>query len=109
MDEATNRVPWRKDSALGDGGDVGLNLTGGWYDGKYTVMSSFVATGPYSLLKVDSCTIHAHSVQNNIFGFFFCEVLKYFYFLNLLLLKKKTKKKKKKKKNTGFYWKWSFL
>ena len=88
MDEAINRVPWRKDSALGDGGDVGLNLTGGWYDGKYTVVSSIVATGLYCLLKVDSCTSHAHSVQNNIF--FFCEGLKYFYFLNLLLLKNKT-------------------
>lgn len=29
---ANNRVPWRGDSALGDGNDVGLDLTGGWYD-----------------------------------------------------------------------------
>ena len=28
----TNRIPYRKDSALGDGGDVGLDLTGGYYD-----------------------------------------------------------------------------
>lgn len=28
---ATNRVPWRGDSALGDGQDHGLDLTGGWY------------------------------------------------------------------------------
>ena len=27
-----NRVGWRGDSALGDGSDVGLDLTGGWYD-----------------------------------------------------------------------------
>ncbi len=27
-----NRVSWRADSALGDGSDVGLDLTGGWYD-----------------------------------------------------------------------------
>jgi endoglucanase len=27
-----NRVSWRGDSALNDGGDVGLDLTGGWYD-----------------------------------------------------------------------------
>ncbi|GAA4272993.1 hypothetical protein GCM10022258_22870 [Aquimarina gracilis] len=27
-----NRVPWRGDSALNDGSDVGLDLTGGWYD-----------------------------------------------------------------------------
>ncbi|MGC9669526.1 glycoside hydrolase family 9 protein [Planosporangium sp. 12N6] len=29
---ATNRVSWRGDSALSDGADVGLDLTGGWYD-----------------------------------------------------------------------------
>jgi endoglucanase len=29
---ATNRVNWRGDSALQDGADVGLDLTGGWYD-----------------------------------------------------------------------------
>ncbi len=27
-----NRVSWRDDSALGDGSDVGHDLTGGWYD-----------------------------------------------------------------------------
>ncbi|MER5454340.1 glycoside hydrolase family 9 protein [Micromonospora sp. NPDC002389] len=27
-----NRVSWRDDSALRDGADVGLDLTGGWYD-----------------------------------------------------------------------------
>ena len=27
-----NRVTWRGDSALGDGSDVGKDLTGGWYD-----------------------------------------------------------------------------
>ncbi|MBB3698905.1 glycoside hydrolase family 9 protein [Flammeovirga yaeyamensis] len=27
-----NRVTWRDDSALADGSDVGLDLTGGWYD-----------------------------------------------------------------------------
>ncbi len=29
---STNRVSWRGDSALNDGKDVGLDLTGGWYD-----------------------------------------------------------------------------
>ncbi|GAB3900802.1 hypothetical protein GCM10027612_63100 [Microbispora bryophytorum subsp. camponoti] len=29
---STNRVTWRGDSALNDGKDVGLDLTGGWYD-----------------------------------------------------------------------------
>ena len=32
-----NRIPWRGDSALGDGSDNGLDLTGGWYDGQLTV------------------------------------------------------------------------
>ena len=30
---ANNRVPWRGDSALGDQGENGEDLTGGWYDG----------------------------------------------------------------------------
>jgi len=29
---ADNRIPWRGDSALGDQGDNGEDLTGGWYD-----------------------------------------------------------------------------
>ncbi|MFC4302366.1 glycoside hydrolase family 9 protein [Cohnella boryungensis] len=29
---SNNRVQWRGDSALSDGSDVGLDLTGGWYD-----------------------------------------------------------------------------
>jgi hypothetical protein len=29
---ATNRVEWRGDSALKDGADVGVDLTGGYYD-----------------------------------------------------------------------------
>ncbi len=29
---ADNRVSWRGDSALDDGADVGVDLTGGWYD-----------------------------------------------------------------------------
>ncbi|MCG8458370.1 MAG: glycoside hydrolase family 9 protein, partial [Holophagales bacterium] len=29
---AWNRVEWRGDSALGDGSDNGIDLTGGWYD-----------------------------------------------------------------------------
>lgn len=28
----TNRIPWRGDSALADGKDVGLDLSGGWFD-----------------------------------------------------------------------------
>lgn len=29
-----NRVPWKTDSALNDGKDIGVDLSGGWYDGK---------------------------------------------------------------------------
>lgn len=29
---STKRVPWRNDSALDDGKDVGMDLTGGYYD-----------------------------------------------------------------------------
>ncbi|KAI0722260.1 Six-hairpin glycosidase [Cerioporus squamosus] len=42
---STERVPWRNDSALDDGKDVGLDLTGGYYDAgdyvKYTYPLSF--------------------------------------------------------------------
>ena len=31
---ADNRIPWARDSALTDGSDVGVDLTGGYYDGK---------------------------------------------------------------------------
>ena len=34
---ADNRIPWRGDSALEDGSDVGVDLTGGWYDGRLNV------------------------------------------------------------------------
>ena len=36
-DVANDPVPWRGDSALYDGDDVGEDLTGGWYDGRYTI------------------------------------------------------------------------
>ena len=32
---ADNRIVWRGDSALGDKGNSGEDLTGGWYDGRY--------------------------------------------------------------------------
>ena len=34
---ADNRIPWRVDSAMTDGSDVGLDLTGGYYDGNIIV------------------------------------------------------------------------
>ena len=30
----SNRIPWRGNSALEDGSDNNIDLTGGWYDGK---------------------------------------------------------------------------
>ncbi len=39
------RVPWRNDSALDDGKDVGLDLTGGYYDagGRFDLSSTMSA------------------------------------------------------------------
>ena len=36
---ASNRIPWRGDSALDDGSDVSVDLTGGWYDGMFLYAS----------------------------------------------------------------------
>ncbi|XP_041360965.1 uncharacterized protein LOC121377139 [Gigantopelta aegis] len=52
---ASNRIPWRGDSATKDGSDVGLNLTGGWYDAggtiKFTLpMSATVTRLTWSLI-----------------------------------------------------------
>ncbi|XP_068216077.1 endoglucanase E-4-like [Palaemon carinicauda] len=45
---SNQRVTWRKDSALGDGSDVGLNLQGGYYDAgdfvKFGFPMAFTAT-----------------------------------------------------------------
>ncbi|WP_390619808.1 glycoside hydrolase family 9 protein [Cellulomonas timonensis] len=45
---ASNRVSWRGDSALTDGADVGLDLTGGWYDAgdhvKFGLPMAFTST-----------------------------------------------------------------
>eukprot|EP00898_Chlorokybus_atmophyticus_P006145 jgi/Chlat1/6531/Chrsp45S00474 len=38
---ASNRIPWRQDSALTDGADVGLDLTGGYYDAGDNVKFGF--------------------------------------------------------------------
>ena len=40
---SANPVPWRYDSAMYDGEDVGLDLTGGWYDGKSDLHTSRLA------------------------------------------------------------------
>ena len=30
-----NRIEWRRDSAINDGSDVGIDLSGGYYDGAF--------------------------------------------------------------------------
>src|SRR5690606_13982229 len=45
-----NRVSWRGDSALNDGQDVGLDLTGGWYDAGDHVKSGFPQAATVTML-----------------------------------------------------------
>lgn len=47
---ATNRVKWRGDSALGDGSDVGKDLTGGYYDAGDCVKFGLPLTSSLTLL-----------------------------------------------------------
>lgn len=53
---SSNRIPWRGDSALKDGSDKGLDLSGGWYDAgdhlKFALTTGFtVSTLAWSLLE----------------------------------------------------------
>jgi len=53
---STNRVPWRGNSALTDGADKNLDLSGGWYDAgdhlKFAFTMAFTATTlAWSLLE----------------------------------------------------------
>lgn len=90
---ATNRVSWRGDSALNDGKDVGLDLTGGWFDagdhvkfgfpmafsttalawGAIDFRDGYVASGQLQALKnnlrfVNDYFIKAHSAPNVLWG-----------------------------------------
>ncbi|MFE2346646.1 glycoside hydrolase family 9 protein [Kitasatospora cineracea] len=90
---ATNRVSWRGDSALDDGKDVGLDLTGGWYDagdhvkfglpmaasttmlawGGIAEKQGYTASGQMPYLKnnlrfVDDYLIKAHPAPNVLYG-----------------------------------------
>ncbi len=47
---ANNRVSWRGDSALADGGDHQVDLTGGWYDAGDNVKFGFPMAGAVTLL-----------------------------------------------------------
>jgi endoglucanase len=90
---ADNRVNWRADSGLSDGADVGLDLTGGWYDAgdhvKFGLPMAFSATmlawgvvdyrSAYSgsgqlapmlanLRWVDDYFVKAHAAPNVLYG-----------------------------------------
>src|SRR5262245_13185698 len=45
-----NRVSWRGNSGMNDGSDVGVNLTGGWYDAGDHVKFGFPMAGSTTLL-----------------------------------------------------------
>lgn len=45
-----NRVSWRGDSTLGDGSDVGVNLTGGWFDAGDHIKFGFAMASSAAML-----------------------------------------------------------
>nr|BAL60587.1 cellulase [Neomysis intermedia] len=47
---SSNRIPWRGDSALNDGSDVGKDLTGGYYDAGDHVKFGFPMAGTVTVL-----------------------------------------------------------
>lgn len=47
---STNRISWRRDSALNDGKDVGVNLTGGYYDAGDHVKFGFPMAASMTML-----------------------------------------------------------
>lgn len=88
-----NRVNWRGDSGLNDGSDVGVDLTGGWYDagdhvkfglpmassttmlalGAIEYRSAYVQSGQLtnllnSLHYVNDYFIKAHTAPNELYG-----------------------------------------
>ena len=66
---ATNRIPWRKSATLRDGADVGVDLSGGWFDAGDFVkfgfpMASSVTVLTWGLLKYIEAYIAAGELKS---------------------------------------------
>lgn len=53
---STNRVSWRNDSATDDGKDVGVDLSGGYYDAGGMCVCSFVSQLKLTMKQITSST-----------------------------------------------------
>ena len=88
LPEDEMRVTWRKDSALDDGADEGVDLAGGYYDGKVLLhsrnfpkintliyllilLSLFLFTYSWRLCKIQFSTSMGH--DNVILGRYFLQ------------------------------------
>ncbi|HHP7231038.1 MAG TPA: glycoside hydrolase family 9 protein [Xenococcaceae cyanobacterium] len=60
---AWNRVPWRADAALQDGSDVGVDLTGGWFDAGDHVKFGFPMAATVTLLAWGGIEYYAALAQ----------------------------------------------
>jgi hypothetical protein len=70
-----NRVPWRGDSALGDRGQNGEDLTGGYYDGKH----EYYVTNLRSSLTI--FILKHFSVLDTFFGYQVIDLIQIKYLL----------------------------
>ena len=61
LDEERNRIPWRGDSALTDGADVGRDLTGGYYDS-----ASFIKVGYTSAFSMTTLSWTAIEYEDDL-------------------------------------------
>ncbi len=66
---AENRVTWRANSAMNDGSDAGVNLTGGWYDAGDHVKFNFPMAFSATMLAwggIDFAAGYNASAQNDL-------------------------------------------